>query len=30
VGSDRRWADDAGAVRDAALAIIDTRYGNED
>lgn len=29
VGSDRRWADDAGAVRDAALAIIDTRYGNE-
>jgi hypothetical protein len=30
VGSDRRWADDAGAVRDAALAIIDTRYGTED
>jgi hypothetical protein len=28
VGSDRRWADDAGAVRDAALAIIDMRYGN--
>ena len=29
VGSDRRWADDAGAVRDAVLAIIDARYGNE-
>ncbi len=30
VGSDRRWADDADAVRDAALAIIDARYGNDD
>jgi len=29
VGSDRRWADDAGAVRDAVLAIIDARYGCE-
>jgi len=27
VGSDRRWADDADAVRDAALAFIDARYG---
>ena len=29
VGSDRRWADDADAVRDAALAFIDARYGRE-
>ena len=29
VGSDRRWADDADAVRDASLAFIDTRYGRE-
>lgn len=29
VGSDRRWAQDAGAVRDAALAFIDARYGNK-
>lgn len=29
-GSDRRWADDAGAVRDAVLAMIEARYGNED
>lgn len=27
VGSGRRWADDADAVRDAALAFIDARYG---
>jgi AcrR family transcriptional regulator len=30
VGSDRRWANDANAVRDAALAFVDARYGNED
>ena len=30
VGSDRRWADDADAVRDAVLAFVDARYGNED
>lgn len=30
VSSDRRWADDADAVRDAVLAMIDARYGNED
>ena len=30
VGSDRRWASDANAVRDAALAFVDARYGNED
>ena len=29
VGSDRRWAKDAAAVRDAALAFIDARYGEE-
>ena len=29
VGSDCRWAGDTDAVRDAALAIIDARYGNE-
>ena len=29
VGSDRRWADDADAVRDAALAFIGARYGRE-
>ncbi|MCP4005303.1 MAG: TetR/AcrR family transcriptional regulator [bacterium] len=29
VGSGRRWADDADAVRDAALAFIDARYGQE-
>jgi len=28
VGSDRRWADDADAVRDAVLAFVDARYGN--
>ena len=27
VGSDRRWAEDSEAVRDAALAFIDARYG---
>jgi len=30
VGSDRRWADDADAVRDAVLTFVDARYGNED
>ncbi len=30
VASERRWADDADAVRDAVLAFIDARYGNED
>lgn len=30
VGSDRRWADDADAVRDSVLAFVDARYGNED
>ena len=30
VGSDRRWAGDAGAVRDAVLAIVDARYGKEE
>lgn len=30
VGSDRRWAEDAGAVRDAVLALVDARYGNRD
>jgi AcrR family transcriptional regulator len=30
VGSDRRWADDADAVRDAVLAFVDARYGNQD
>lgn len=29
VGSDRRWADDAEDVRDAALAFVDARYGNK-
>jgi AcrR family transcriptional regulator len=29
VGDGRRWADDADAVRDAALAFIDARYGKE-
>jgi len=28
VGSDRRWAEDSDAVRDAALAFVDARYGN--
>jgi len=28
VGSDRRWAKDSAAVRDAALAFVDARYGN--
>ncbi len=28
VGSDRRWAEESDAVRDAALAFIDARYGN--
>jgi AcrR family transcriptional regulator len=28
VGSDRRWAKDSTAVRDAALAFVDARYGN--
>lgn len=30
VGSDRHWADDADAVRDAVLAFVDARYGNQD
>ena len=30
VGCGRRWADDADAVRDAALAFIDARYDKED
>jgi AcrR family transcriptional regulator len=30
VGDGRRWADDAAAVRDAALAFIDARYDKED
>ncbi len=30
VGGGRRWADDADAVRDAALAFIDARYDKED
>ena len=30
VGHGRRWADDADAVRDAALALIDARYGKKD
>lgn len=30
VGSDRRWADDADAVRDAVLAFVDSRYGNKE
>jgi len=30
VGSDRRWADDADAVRDAVLAFVDARHGNDD
>jgi AcrR family transcriptional regulator len=30
VGSDRRWADDADAVRDAVLAFVETRYGRKD
>ena len=30
VGRGRRWADDADAVRDAAFAFIDARYGKED
>jgi len=30
VGHGRRWADDADAVRDATLALIDTRYGIQD
>lgn len=30
VGSDRRWSGDAEAVRNAALALIDARYGNDD
>ena len=29
VGEDRRWEADASDVRDAALAFIDTRYGNQ-
>ena len=29
VGSDRRWAKDSDAVRDAALAFVDARYGND-
>ncbi|MDH3989539.1 MAG: TetR/AcrR family transcriptional regulator [Gammaproteobacteria bacterium] len=29
VGSDRRWANDASAVRDATLALVDARYGKE-
>ncbi|MDH3440256.1 MAG: TetR/AcrR family transcriptional regulator [Gammaproteobacteria bacterium] len=29
VGRGRRWEDDANAVRDAAFAFIDARYGNE-
>ena len=28
VGSDRRWAKDSAAVRDAVLAFVDARYGN--
>ena len=28
VGSDRRWAKNSAAVRDAALAFVDARYGN--
>jgi AcrR family transcriptional regulator len=30
VGSDRRWADDADAVRNAVLAFVDSRYGNRE
>lgn len=30
VGSDRRWADDADSVREAVLALVDARYGNDD
>ena len=30
VGHGRRWADDADAVRDATLALIDARYGKEE
>ncbi|MDE0756258.1 MAG: TetR/AcrR family transcriptional regulator [Woeseiaceae bacterium] len=29
VGRDRRWAEDADAVRDTVLAFVDARYGNE-
>ena len=29
VGSDRRWAKDANALRDAALAFVDARYGSK-
>ena len=29
VGSDRRWAEDSDAVRDAVLACVDARYGNQ-
>lgn len=30
VGRGRRWADDADAVRDAVLALINARYGNQE
>ena len=30
VGSGRRWADDADAVRDTVYAFIDARYGKQD
>ena len=30
VGTGRRWEEDADAVRDAALAYIDARYGEND
>lgn len=30
IGCDRRWADDAGDVREAVLAFIDARYGSKD
>ena len=30
VSSGRRWADEADAVRDAALTFVDARYGNRD